>query len=259
MCVIIIGLTHLTYHLFSFFGFHIWLRTQEQVNMTTLSCTADQGLCFWTSAKNNKTFHSTKKKREKKSFLKFRGLVSTGKKLLLKNENNCHDSLPALLCCNYIFNWDFTSFPVQFMTHGAARWNKADVLNRIKFSFTCQKMVSIVLPRKPSLVSDDRSLGPRIVMNSSKSTCPSPDTRKHSKLLTADDGLVHCHTGCWVWMNSAHLLLRYYYLQSICVLCCMCSSCVVTVDEDVKVGLCFVCVWVVLLSGPLSQTHPQPP
>lgn len=37
-------------------------------------------------------------------------------------------------------------------------------------------MVSIVLPRKPSLVSDDRSLGPRIVINSLKSTCPSPDT-----------------------------------------------------------------------------------
>lgn len=43
-------------------------------------------------------------------------------------------------------------------------------------------MVSIVLPRKPSLVSDDRSLGPRIVMNSLKSTCPSPDTMKKVKI-----------------------------------------------------------------------------
>lgn len=43
-----------------------------------------------------------------------------------------------------------------------------------KKSFTCQKMVSIVLPRNPSLVSDDSSLGPRMVINSLKSTCPSP-------------------------------------------------------------------------------------
>lgn len=43
---------------------------------------------------------------------------------------------------------------------------------------TCQKMLSIVLPRKPSLVSDERSLGPSIVTNSSKSTCPSPAARK---------------------------------------------------------------------------------
>lgn len=50
-----------------------------------------------------------------------------------------------------------------------------------RIKFTCQKMVSIVLPRKPSLVSDDRSLGPRIVMNSLKSTCPSPDTMKQKK------------------------------------------------------------------------------
>lgn len=40
--------------------------------------------------------------------------------------------------------------------------------------FTCQKMLSMVLPRKPSLLSEDRSLGPSIVMNSSKSTWPSP-------------------------------------------------------------------------------------
>lgn len=44
-------------------------------------------------------------------------------------------------------------------------------------SFTCQKMLSMVLPRKPSLLSDDRSLGPSIVMNSSKSTWPSPAGR----------------------------------------------------------------------------------
>lgn len=44
--------------------------------------------------------------------------------------------------------------------------------------FTCQNMLSIVLPRKPSLVSEERSLGPNIVMNSSKSTCPSPASRK---------------------------------------------------------------------------------
>lgn len=47
--------------------------------------------------------------------------------------------------------------------------------------FTCQKMVSIVFPRKPSLVSDDSSLGPRMVMNSLKSTWPSPDTTKTVK------------------------------------------------------------------------------
>lgn len=46
--------------------------------------------------------------------------------------------------------------------------------------FTCQKMVSIVFPRKPSLVSDDRSLGPRMVINSLKSTWPSPDTSKNN-------------------------------------------------------------------------------
>lgn len=45
-------------------------------------------------------------------------------------------------------------------------------------SFTCQKMLSMVLPRKPSLLSDDRSLGPSIVMNSSKSTWPSPGDRQ---------------------------------------------------------------------------------
>lgn len=38
-------------------------------------------------------------------------------------------------------------------------------------------MLSMVLPRKPSLLSDDRSLGPSIVMNSSKSTWPSPGDR----------------------------------------------------------------------------------
>lgn len=49
--------------------------------------------------------------------------------------------------------------------------------------FTCQKMVSIVLPRKPSLVSDDSSLGPRIVMNSSKSTCPSPEKKENNCMV----------------------------------------------------------------------------
>lgn len=41
-------------------------------------------------------------------------------------------------------------------------------------SLTCQKMLSMVLPKNPSLLSDDSSLGPSIVMNSSKSTWPSP-------------------------------------------------------------------------------------
>lgn len=41
-------------------------------------------------------------------------------------------------------------------------------------SLTCQNMLSIVFPRKPSLPSDDTSLGPRMVINSSKSTWPSP-------------------------------------------------------------------------------------
>lgn len=45
-------------------------------------------------------------------------------------------------------------------------------------SLTCQKMLSMVLPRNPSLLSDDRSLGPSIVMNSSKSTWPSPAGRQ---------------------------------------------------------------------------------
>lgn len=43
---------------------------------------------------------------------------------------------------------------------------------------TCQKMLSIVFPRKPSRPSEDTSLGPRMVMNSSKSTWPSPGRRK---------------------------------------------------------------------------------
>lgn len=46
-------------------------------------------------------------------------------------------------------------------------------------SLTCQKMLSMVLPRNPSLLSDDRSLGPSIVMNSSKSTWPSPVGNAH--------------------------------------------------------------------------------
>lgn len=52
-----------------------------------------------------------------------------------------------------------------------------DLIRRANRWLTCQKMVSIVLPRKPSLVSEDRSLGPRMVMNSLKSTWPSPGTR----------------------------------------------------------------------------------
>lgn len=43
---------------------------------------------------------------------------------------------------------------------------------------TCQNMLSIVLPKKPSLVSEETSLGPNIVINSSKSTCPSPASRR---------------------------------------------------------------------------------
>lgn len=40
---------------------------------------------------------------------------------------------------------------------------------------------------------------------------------------------------------SAHLLLCYYYLQSICVLC---STCVGTLDEDVNLGCVLsVCEW----------------
>lgn len=52
-------------------------------------------------------------------------------------------------------------------------------------------MVSIVLPRKPSLVSEDRSLGPRMVINSLKSTCPSPNEHTHTH--TQSIKLSFCH------------------------------------------------------------------
>ena len=39
----------------------------------------------------------------------------------------------------------------------------------------------MVLPRNPSLLSDDRSFGPSIVMNSSKSTWPSPADRPKAR------------------------------------------------------------------------------
>lgn len=50
-------------------------------------------------------------------------------------------------------------------------------------------MLSIVFPRKPSRPSEDTSLGPRIVMNSSKSTWPSPGRRKYQCELKC----------CWNW------------------------------------------------------------
>lgn len=58
-------------------------------------------------------------------------------------------------------------------------------------SLTCQNMLSIVFPRKPSLPSDDTSLGPRMVINSSKSTWPSPARRgKHQRLKDQREGWV---------------------------------------------------------------------
>lgn len=77
------------------------------------------------------------------------------------NQTHCPAALP-----NHIFIF----FPDSSV---ALRDDQSWPKKKIK-SFTCQKMVSIVLPRNPSLVSDDSSLGPRMVINSLKSTCPSP-------------------------------------------------------------------------------------
>lgn len=68
-----------------------------------------------------------------------------------------------------LLHWDWQVRKVKIKNKNTSEREKNKVIIQ-----TCQKMLSIVLPRKPSLVSDERSLGPSIVTNSSKSTCPSP-------------------------------------------------------------------------------------
>lgn len=69
-------------------------------------------------------------------------------------------------------------------------------------------MLSMVLPRNPSLLSEDRSLGPSIVMNSSKSTWPSPAGR-HTRTIGLLKGKQRQQK---IWQTGMHLVLKFMFL-----------------------------------------------